>query len=62
MATIRRTRKAEVSVQDSALARQVAAKAYELWEKRGRPHGSDRQDWFEAERLVQGPGGEKATF
>jgi len=30
----------------------IAAKAYELYEKRGCTHGSDREDWFEAERLV----------
>ena len=28
---------------------QVAKRAYEKWCKRGRPHGTDKQDWFEAE-------------
>ena len=28
--------------------------AYHLWEKRGRPHGNDMQDWIEAEKIVMG--------
>lgn len=31
----------------------IAQKAYELFEKRGRIHGNDLSDWFEAERLVK---------
>lgn len=27
----------------------IAMRAYEKWCKRGRQHGSDRQDWLEAE-------------
>jgi hypothetical protein len=27
----------------------IAAKAYELWQRRGCMHGTDQQDWFEAE-------------
>ena len=27
----------------------IAMRAYERWVKRGRPHGSDSQDWMEAE-------------
>ncbi len=27
--------------------------AYEVWEKAGRPHGRDREFWFEAERQLQ---------
>ena len=27
----------------------IAMRAYEKWIKRGRPHGTDRQDWLEAE-------------
>ena len=28
----------------------IAMRAYEKWCKRGRQHGSDRQDWVEAEK------------
>lgn len=27
----------------------IAMRAYEKWCKRGRPHGTDKQDWVEAE-------------
>jgi hypothetical protein len=27
----------------------IAMRAYEKWVKRGRPHGTDVQDWVEAE-------------
>jgi len=27
----------------------VSMRAYEKWCKRGRPHGTDKQDWLEAE-------------
>jgi hypothetical protein len=27
----------------------IAMRAYEKWCKRGKPHGSDQQDWMEAE-------------
>jgi hypothetical protein len=27
----------------------IAMRAYEKWCKRGRPHGTDKQDWLEAE-------------
>jgi hypothetical protein len=32
--------------------RSIAEIAYELWESRGRPHGSAEEDWAEAERLA----------
>ena len=31
----------------------VAQRAYEKWCKRGCPHGSDRQDWLEAEAEIR---------
>jgi len=31
---------------------QVALLAYELWESRGRPQGTDLEDWFQAERRL----------
>jgi hypothetical protein len=30
----------------------VARKAYELFERRGRVHGDDLKDWYEAERMI----------
>jgi hypothetical protein len=32
---------------------QIAVLAYELWLSRGQPQGSDREDWFEAERRLR---------
>jgi hypothetical protein len=31
----------------------IAMRAYEKWCKRGRPHGTDKQDWLEAERELR---------
>jgi Protein of unknown function (DUF2934) len=31
---------------------QIAARAYQLWEAHGRRAGTDREDWFQAERLL----------
>ncbi len=31
----------------------IAMRAYEKWCKRGRPHGTDRQDWIEAENELK---------
>jgi hypothetical protein len=31
---------------------QIALLAYQLWVARGRPEGSDQQDWFEAQKLL----------
>jgi hypothetical protein len=33
---------------------QIAVRAYQLWEARARPAGTDRDDWLEAERQLQG--------
>jgi hypothetical protein len=35
-----------------AVHERIARKAYELWDLRGRRHGSDVQDWLDAENLV----------
>jgi len=32
---------------------QIAVRAYQLWEAKGRPVGTDREDWIEAERLMR---------
>jgi hypothetical protein len=44
----------EVKLHDPAVMKRIAETAYYLWEKRGRPHGSDTQDWVEAEKIVLG--------
>jgi hypothetical protein len=31
----------------------IALRAYSLWESRGRPGGTDQQDWYEAERQLR---------
>lgn len=31
----------------------VSSRAYAIWVGRGRPEGTDREDWFEAERQVR---------
>jgi hypothetical protein len=36
-----------------ALPERIAKKAYELYEKRGRISGHEKQDWLEAERTIQ---------
>jgi len=35
-----------------SLEEQIAQRAHELWHQRGREHGSDLADWFQAEREV----------
>ena len=35
-----------------SLEDQIAQRAHELWHQRGREHGSDLADWFQAEREV----------
>jgi hypothetical protein len=34
---------------DSIPHEKIAMRAYEKWCKRGRPHGTEKQDWLEAE-------------
>jgi len=36
----------------NARTKSTAEVAYELWETRGRPHGSADEDWLAAERLA----------
>ncbi len=35
-----------------SIEEQVAQRAHELWQQRGRAHGSDLTDWLQAEREV----------
>ena len=37
----------------STSADEIARVAYELFARRGCGHGSDQEDWFEAERIVR---------
>ncbi len=39
-------------VNEQTLRERIVQKAYELYEKRGRMHGNDLDDWLEAERLA----------
>jgi len=36
-----------------ATREQIAIRAFQLWEDHGRPAGTDRDDWFEAEKLLR---------
>jgi hypothetical protein len=36
---------------------ETARRAYDLWEKEGRPEGRDKQHWWEAQRRAAGAGG-----
>jgi hypothetical protein len=54
----------EVPVSQSTVAEgtgpsheQIAVRAYHLWETHGRRAGTDRDDWFQAERLLRAEGG-----
>ena len=53
--TLRTPAKARSATKPSAGAEleEIARVAYELFERRGRLDGYDRQDWLEAERLVR---------
>ncbi|MEM3341378.1 MAG: DUF2934 domain-containing protein [Thermoplasmata archaeon] len=31
----------------------IAKRAYYIWEKKGRPQGQDKQNWYEAERQLK---------
>jgi hypothetical protein len=48
-ATVQSRNRREPSVKSN----EVAQVAYTLFERRGRVHGFDQQDWLEAERLVK---------
>jgi hypothetical protein len=37
---------------------QIARRAYERFEARGREHGHDQEDWFDAEEELRGTRGE----
>lgn len=31
----------------------IAARAYEIWQASGRPHGRDKEHWYQAERELR---------
>lgn len=39
---------------EDTLHEMIKKKAYEIYEKRGREHGKDLDDWLEAESIVKG--------
>jgi hypothetical protein len=43
----------DVERRDVLLDKEVAPLAYSIWLARGRPEGTDREDWFEAERQLR---------
>ena len=44
----------KMELDERTLQEMIAKKAHELYEKRGGGHGSDLDDWLEAERIVMG--------
>jgi hypothetical protein len=44
---------APVAPRREVTADQIAARAYVLWEQRGRPHGQDLETWLQAERQLK---------
>ena len=44
----------KMELDERTLQEMIAKKAHELYEKRGGGHGSDLDDWLEAERIVIG--------
>jgi hypothetical protein len=41
------------TLSSEALQEMIGKKAYELYEKRGREHGCELDDWLEAEKIVK---------
>ncbi len=39
----------------------IAALAYQFWQERGCPEGTSEEDWFRAEREIEGAEGKIAT-
>lgn len=44
-------------VTDDQLEEQVAEQAFQIFESRGRVHGFDKEDWFQAKSLVNAKNG-----
>lgn len=39
----------------SMIHKRVSERAYEIWVERGRPEGTAEEDWYTAEREIEGP-------
>jgi len=46
------TQEADGRMDDQTIHERIAERAYELFQQRGQSHGSDLDDWLEAERIV----------
>lgn len=53
-AKIGKTTAGERKTQTPATHDQIAQRAYEIWESRGRPAGTERENWQQAERELNG--------
>jgi len=51
---IPRSVEASPVVLEPASEKEIAELAYWIWEERGYPHGSPREDWLESERWLFG--------
>jgi hypothetical protein len=49
------------SEHDETVRARIAARAHELWQQRGEGHGSDLEDWLQAERELLAAPSEKST-
>ena len=45
---------APTDISEQKSSQDIVALAYELWQARGCPDGSPEEDWFKAERELQG--------
>jgi len=50
---IRVTRE-QMTVTRDISSEEIARLAHQLWNERGRQHGHDAEDWFQAEQLLRG--------
>lgn len=46
---------------DGDMEAAIRARAYELWEKRGRPEGASHEDWLQAEREIRSGRGQRSA-
>ena len=46
---------------DTNLEAAIRARAYEIWERRGRPEGAGHDDWLQAEREIRSEQGKRTA-